>query len=299
MLGAKMAGTSSTEDRLTMRLRARVASLSPALRRVAVYIDANRLEAMTKPATELARALDMSDATVIRAVKALGFSGLPELKRELAASFGKGVSPADNMQRTLSIVEGDLEQAINFVLTAQHEGMSKLLADGVRAKISAAARLLEGVRRIAIFGVGPTAFLASYAGALLVRNGRQCQILHATGGALADQLLHLAECKALLMLAYGRPYREASVTIQEARRLKLPIVLISDSLDQRLARYADITVPAPRGIAEHVALHGATVACLEALIVGIAVADQTNALAALDRLNELRKAIAPPPRRAF
>ncbi|ODT18147.1 MAG: hypothetical protein ABS35_24270 [Kaistia sp. SCN 65-12] len=294
-----MARIAATEDRLTARLKNRLASLSPALRRVAVHIDGNRLDAMTKPATELALALGISDATVIRAVKALGYSGLPELKRELAASFGKGASPADNMQRTLSLVEGDVEQTIDFVLSAQQSGISQLAAEGVRARISSAVRLLEGSPRIAVFGVGPTAFLAEYAAALLARNGRLCHILRATGGALADQLLHLAECKALLIMAYGRAYKEAAVTIEEARRLKLPIVLISDSLDQRLARYADVTVPAPRGATEHVALHGATVACLEALIVGIAAADQANALATLEKLNELRKAIAPASTRAF
>lgn len=283
----------SAQDRLTTRLRSRIDSLTPSLRRVASFIDANRLDAMTKPAAELALAIGTSDATVIRTVKALGFSGLPELKRELAAFFGKGASASDNMQRTLSRVEGDVEGAIDFVLTAQQLSIGQLRSEAIRTKISAAVRMLEGAQRIAVFGIGPTAFLAGYTGLLIARNGRQSHVLDATGGALADQLLQLGECNALLMLAYGRTYKEAAVTIAEARSLKLPIVLISDSLDEGLARYADVIVPAPRGLTEHVALHATTFACLEALILGLAAADQANALARLDKLNELRKAIVP------
>lgn len=52
---------------------------TPALRQVVIYIDTNRLEALTKTAAELAADIGTSDATVIRAVKALGFTGfLPD-----------------------------------------------------------------------------------------------------------------------------------------------------------------------------------------------------------------------------
>ncbi len=285
-------------DRLTARLAERAASLSASSRRVAAYIDAHRVEAMTKTAAELAQAIGTSDATVVRAVQALGFSGLPELKRDLAATFGRGVSPADNMQRTLSIVEGGVERGIDFVLSAQQAGVNQASSHEMRTKLAAAARVLKEPRRIAVFGIGPTAFLAGYAGMMLTRNGKQCHVLTGTGSSLADQLLQLSGCEALLIMAYGRAYGEAAATMEEGRRLKLPIVLISDSLDQSLARHADVIVPAPRGLAEQVALHGTTLACLEALIVGIAAADQRSALATLETLSDFRKAIAPAPKRS-
>ena len=75
------------QDRLTARLEERMAMLSASSQRVAAYIDANRFEALTKSAAELAWAIGTSDATVIRTVQALGFSGLPELKRELAMCY--------------------------------------------------------------------------------------------------------------------------------------------------------------------------------------------------------------------
>ena len=52
---------------------------------------------------------------------------------------------------------------------------------------------------------------------------------------------------------------------EEAERLRLPIVLITDSLETRLARRADVVVPARRGKHERVALHGVTVIVLEAI----------------------------------
>ena len=53
-------------------------------------------------------------------------------------------------------------------------------------------------------------------------------VIDRAGGQIADQLLDLEAGDAVLMLAYGEPYREAEATIAEARRLQLPIVLITD-----------------------------------------------------------------------
>jgi DNA-binding MurR/RpiR family transcriptional regulator len=137
--------------------------------------------------------------------------------------------------------------------------------------------------------------MADYMTILLRRDGRRVRSLNATGIALADQLLDLREGDALLVLAYGRAYPEVVATFAEARRLSLPVVLVSDSLEKKLAKQADVVIPAPRGRAGRVALHGATLVALEALVFGLAAVDRSRAVDALDRLNELREAVRCPP----
>ena len=64
---------------------AQYASLQPAEQRVVRHISRNRLAVLSTSAANLARQVGASDATVIRAVKALGFTGLGELRAALAA----------------------------------------------------------------------------------------------------------------------------------------------------------------------------------------------------------------------
>jgi hypothetical protein len=47
---------------------------------------------------------ETSDATVVRTAKALGFSGLDELRRALADEIRTALSPADRLTRTLGEV---------------------------------------------------------------------------------------------------------------------------------------------------------------------------------------------------
>jgi DNA-binding MurR/RpiR family transcriptional regulator len=187
---------------------------------------------------------------------------------------------------------------VDLVLEAHDEALAALRAPEGRAQIVAAAGVLHPAERIVVFGIGPSATLARYVATLLTRAGRRSLVLDAAGIMLADQLLDLREGDALVVLAYGRAYREVEAVFAEAARLDLPVVLVTDSLEARLASRARLVLPARRGRAERVALHGATLVALEALVLGLAGAGRGEAVATLERLNRLRAAVSlrrPPP----
>ncbi len=280
------------DDGLNKRILSHTAALSPSAYRVAKFINENRAIALASSAAELAKAVGTSDATVVRTVQSLGFGGLAELRQELADSLDQQPStPAGDMRRTLSDVGEDADRAIDLVFDTHVEAVEELRRPEARAKLTDAVAALHRAARIVVFGVGPSAPLAHYAAILLARDGRRARALDATGVALADQLLDLQRDDALLIIAYGRSYQEVAAVFAEARRLRLQTVLITDSLDHKLSRRADVVVPAKRGRAARVALHGATMVTLEALILGLAASDQKRALETLDRLNELRETV--------
>jgi DNA-binding MurR/RpiR family transcriptional regulator len=270
------------------RLRSRDRSLSRAELQVAKFIDQNRATAVACSAAQLAAEVGISDATVVRTAQALGFDGLSELRQALAATLEQRSSPVDNMRRTLADIGQDTERAIDLVLDTHREAIKALQSESTRAKIMAAVSQLHHANRIVVFGIGPSAPLAHYVTILLTRNGRAARTLDATGLGLADQLIDLHQGDALLILAYGRAYREVVATFAEARQLRLPTVLVTDSLDGKLARKAGVVIPAKRGRANRVALHATTLVVLEAIVLGLAASDQTRAMDALQRLNDLR-----------
>ena len=290
---ADSTGGGAGGDLIAARFEAATASMSPALRRVARFITENRTLALASSAAALATRTGTSDATVVRAVQALGFDGLPELRRTMAASLGAPQATlVDAMRRTLDEAGAEPARAVDLVIETQREALDALAAPEARATIRAAIAALHPARRILVFGIGPSASLARYVVLLLRRSGRAARALDATGIELADRLLDLRPGDVLLVLAYGRSYREVVAVFSEARRLGLPLVLVTDSLERSLARHADVVVPARRGRARRVALHGVTLVALEAIALGLAAAQGERAVATLERLNDLRAAIA-------
>jgi DNA-binding MurR/RpiR family transcriptional regulator len=283
----------ATAEPFAERLRELGPGLSPGARRVSRYIADNPAIALGASAADLAERVGTSDATVVRAVQAMGFTGMPELKRALAEALAaKPASPAEAMRRTLGELAQESRQAVDLALDVQREAVDALAEPEARATLRSAVAALHPARRILIFGLGPSAALAGYVAILLGRAGRTARALNASGLALADQLLDLSPGDALMVLAYGRAYREVVAVFGEAKRLGLTIVLVTDSLDRSLAKHADVVVPVRRGRTRRVALHGATLVALEAVVFGLASLDGERALASLDRLNDLRAVIA-------
>ena len=263
-------------------------SLGAAGQRVLGFIAQNPAAALASSALELAAHTGTSDATVIRSVQALGYAGLADLKQALVALLDRNATPADDMRRTLADLDEDATRALDMVLDAHAEALETLRSAGFRAQLAKALPVLHAAERIVVFGIGPSSALARYVAVLLTRGGRRSKCLDATGIMLADQLLDLRAGDVVLALAYGRSYREVMGLFTEARRLRLPIVLVSETADGPLTKSADVVLTIPRGTRQRVALHGGTLVGLEALVLALAAANREQALAALERLNGLR-----------
>jgi DNA-binding MurR/RpiR family transcriptional regulator len=281
-------------DRLLRRAHE---GLGAAGHRVLKFIDENREIVLASSAATLGSYAGTSDATVVRTVQALGFAGLTDLKRAILDSIGTASTPADEMRRTLGELKKSTGRAVDSVLRAHAEGLSVLRSDACRAQIAAGVHALASSNRIAVFGIGPSAALATYVSTLLTRCGRSSRTLNASGSMLADQLLDLRHGDALLILAYGRLYKEVAAVFAEAKRLSLTTVLVTELNDTALAKLADVVIAIPRGRPGQVALHGATLVGLEALVLSLAAVKPNDALGSLENLNRLRRMIDTPEKR--
>lgn len=289
-----MTGTRSfplSQDLFTRHLAARGPLLTDAGRRVAAFIDQNRAAALASSAANLAASTGTSDATVIRTIQALGFTGMGELKRALVDSVSGASTQVEDMRQTLAEVGQNASHAIDLVLQTHSDSLRELQKSHNRDRIAAAVKLLHPAERIVVFGIGPSGPLALYATLLLERAGRPSKAITATGIALADQLLGVKRGDALLALAYGKPYREAIALFTEASRLRLPAVLVTDTPDNLLSQHAKVVVTVQRGRSDRMALHGMTLVALEAVILGLTSANGQQAMTSLTRLTDLREAV--------
>lgn len=273
----------------------RLAAMSPAEQRVARYFQENREEVLIASAAALAEKARTSDATVVRAAKALGFAGLDDLRRALADEIRVSLSPAERLTRTLSEVGGDLSAAFGTTLDIHIRSI-----EGIRRTITPALfeKAVDGIlggRRVALFGLGPSSAIASYFAIQLNRFGLEAITLANTGLLFADDLRRLRAGDLVIMLAYGRVYAELAALLDEIVRLKLRSFLITDTLAAPLRRRVDLVLPVARGRTDLLSMHTGTLGFIEALLVGIAVRRPEQTMAALQALNDAREILAGKP----
>jgi DNA-binding MurR/RpiR family transcriptional regulator len=292
---AKPPEMAASSDRLTAQLQALEGELPPAVLRVAHFLNRNRVAVLANSAAELAAMIGTSDATVVRTVQALGFQGLAELRQSVAATIGDNSAPLSHMHRTLEELtgkSGEAEAASDLVIDTHAESLRGMQDKAARAQIHRAIAALHPVERIVIYAAGPSRPLAEYLCLMLARHGRNAKVIGQGGIGLADDLVDLSAHDGMLVLSYGKPYREVLLTVAEAGILGVPIVLVTDTPNTKIAQAANVIIAARRGRAERVALHGATLIALEALVMGLAVANRGHTMRALARLGTLRAALA-------
>ena len=281
--------------RFDERVSARASAMSPAEQRVARFFRRNREEVLIASASALAEKTGTSDATVIRTARALGFTGMEDLRRTLAEELRENLSPAGRLARTLGEVGDDLAAALDVTLDIHQQALEDLRRDVTPERFSAAVEHMIAARRVFVFGIGPSSAMADYLAIQLERFGIAAVSLTHTGLLLADGLRKLETGDLLMIFAYGRVYRELAALIDRAARCRVATILCTDTLAPKLGDRVDLVLPVARGRADMLSMHTATLGLIEALLVGVAVKRPAETLASLKSLNALRAQLVGAP----
>lgn len=276
-------------DSFAARVAARGDDIAPAERRVALGLLELGAEASVLSAAVLAERLGTSDATIVRTAKALGYTGLAELRRALVAHAN---DPPIGERLRRSLEQAPREELFAAAISNHLAALEALTRNVSAERFQEAVAVLTASARIVWRGVGPSAHLAAYGQLLAERVGKSsCALVH-TGTSFADEMLTLASGDAVVVLAYGRPQSHVRVLFERAGALDLPVVLITDTAGRRLGSAVHTTLECGRGAPGLFASHGTTLVVIEALVLAVAAGDQGAAEKSLETLNNLRAELA-------
>lgn len=294
--GATPSGPSKGERSATLqeRVAARIDSLTATEQRVARYLANHPQEAAFASAEELGRVTGTSDASVVRTAKALGFDGLPELKRSLRDRLEKLLTPASRLSNTLSALGSGPEHALTATLADRVQLIDDIGRIIDPAAFREAVLLVAGAHETVFCGVAGLV-MADYAAFRLNRLGRRARSITDSNAVLVDKLLPLGGDDVVVALAPHRMARETRVVLEHTRRVGAKSILVTETLGEALRGQADITLSVPFGIGDQYGGQVATLVVLESLTVAVAAEDEERSLKAFTLMNELRGQLAGEP----
>lgn len=265
-------------------------SLTKSEQRIASYLLANYDEATFLPAAELAQRLDVSEATVVRFARSIGYDGFPELRRALQGIFRIKVTPATRLQHKLA----ELGSSPGHVLTKMVDMEVQYLAEALHsvqpADFDRAVEIILSAKRLFVFGTGPSRILADLVLIRLRRFGIPVITMTESGRDILEELQLMQPQDVVLATGFHRITGELAAVMDYARSLGCRIIFITDTLGPHFKNKADVILSALRGPVS--TFHSLTVpmTILNALILAVAMARPEESLAALDRLQQMRAA---------
>lgn len=271
-----------------VRLDRAVATLTGRKLRAARFLRANHRTAFAMSVQELARAAEVSEATLVRLARDLGYAGYHELRGALMAEARRQLAPGERFALEPP-AEAASETALR-VARQEVDNINRTVAELDRAALTRAVGRLRRADPAVTVGLGVSALLARIAAYELFQVGVRAHALGRDTLTLAEQIVCLP--RRAVVLAFGfRPYSRQTVdAVRAATRRALPVVAITDDGDAPIARDAEAVLIARTDSVLYTNSLAGPLVVVSALATDLALADKARALA---HVAALERAAAP------
>lgn len=215
--------------------------LARAERRVAEALLANPSLVVEKTITQVARACQTSETTVVRFCRAAGFRGYPDLRLALATELGRDI--ARRREELLTGADIDRDDSLAQLVTKVARTEANAIEDTIRQldldQLDKVVTALVHARRIALFGLGASGFGAQDLQQKLLRIDRMAFVVADPHLALASAAL-LTTGDVAMAWSHSGETRETVAWLAKAREQGATTVAVTNDPHSPLAAQADL-----------------------------------------------------------
>ena len=267
-------------NELVYRIQERYGELRKSERIVADYLRENAGTRLDYSITEFARLIGVSEATVSRVSRALGYQGYPDMKLSLAEGAGSRPSFA-NIPFEIDETDSLITTSGNLVmlLSANMQGTQRLL-DGDRLQRAVAA--LRAARKVVFIGVGGAAAMCEEASHLFMKAGLEVTSYNDSYSQIIAAANVDAQCVMIGISHTGTTMGVANA-LTLARENGATTISITNDPDSAVGKAASITFATWQSSTPQVPLYGdflegriSQLFLIDVLYLGLLFTDRTN-----------------------
>lgn len=264
--------------------------MTPAERRVARFLASMPHDQLIfATGDDLGRLTKTSDATVVRAARRLGYTGLPHLKREAGQHLATTVAPQESLSRRLAALGPDLSASATRIFADAAEGLEMTLASLDIEALQRAIKVLTHARSSFVYGYGSSELPAQHLARSLNRRGNLAYASGLTGLDLADDLIRIRRDDAVVIFQPARLLEDIDVLVEHAAAVGCRTIFIGgEALAERYERQVEVTLLALDTSASLSVESLSMVVLGDVLAYGLSQVDPDLALRTREQLTDLR-----------
>lgn len=262
--------------------------LTKSERRIANYLNQNQDEVAFLSAGEIAERLQLSEATMVRFARTLGFESYPAMRTALQEDFRLRLTHSARLRSRLDDLRSDGD-IFERVVASEIDYLTEALQTLDRNAFNAAVELLRTHQRVFVFGLGPSVSLVELLEIRLTRSARHVIPLKNSGKEMLEPMLLMNGNDLLIAIGFFNMTPNLQMVLDYANEHKTPVILVTDTLDAMVDNKADVVLKAQRGPIS--AFHSLTVpmTIINTLLLALSSVDQEKVMTNLDKLDQLRE----------
>lgn len=261
--------------------------LTKSEKRIANFIRKNQDESSFLSAAEVAQRLDLSEATIVRFARTVGYPSYPALRSHLQDHFRQRITHSSRLRSRLN----DLREAGDIferLAVTEIDYLSQALGMVNRSSLQQAASQIKAHKRIFVFGLGPSISLVDLLEIRLRRFGKDVVPLTSSGRELLESLLCLKADDLLFVICFFDQNPALQLLLDYARNTGSTIIMLTDTLESVLGDAADVVISAQRGPVGEFHSLVVPMTIINAILLTIASEEQETIMPILDKLDALR-----------
>jgi DNA-binding MurR/RpiR family transcriptional regulator len=261
--------------------------LTKSEKRIANYLRKNQEESAFLAAGEIAVRLGLSEATLVRFARSLGFSSYPAMRTVLQEAFRRRVTHSARLRGRLDDLRqgGDIFERL---VVSEMDYLTQALETVDRQALQKSVELLQSCEHIYVYGLGPSISLADLMEIRLRRFGRQVIPLTTAGREMLEPLMLMKANDLLFMICFFDISPTQNLVLDYANEVNCKVIILTDTLGSIIGNKADIVLAARRGpMAE---FHSLVVpmTIINTILLALANEDKDQVMENLDKLDQLR-----------
>ena len=257
-------------------------------KRIAQFINQNQDDVAFLSAGEIADRLQISEATVVRFARTLGFDSYPGMRVALQDGFRHRLTHSARLRSRLQDMHegGDIFERL---VASEIDYLTESLQTLDRNALNSAVELLRTHQRIFVFGLGPSISLVDLLEIRLTRSARHVIPLSNSGREMLEPMLLMNSSDLLIAIGFFNMTPNLKIVLDHANQHKTPVILVTDTLGPMVGDKADVVLAARRGPVS--SFHSLTVpmTIINALLLALTAVDQEKIMTNLDNLDQLRE----------
>lgn len=236
------------------RVRAALPRLHPTERRLADFVLNFPGELASYTATELAHLANVSNATVTRFVRKIGYSGYEEARQHVRAERQTGAA--------LYLVGARSGEPGDLVARHAEQGSANLVATFgaiAEAEIDAIADRMLGARRVWIVGFRTSRAFAQYLGWQVLQAIEAVSVIPGAGETLGEHIAGIGREDCVVVFGLRRRPAKLDAVLDQIVRTGASVVSITDESaphDPKVAWHLRCRTAAPGPLFNHVSVIG-------------------------------------------
>jgi len=265
----------------------KVESLNGAQLRLGHYLQNDSSALLVSNVNDLAQAVGVSKATVVRFAKNLGYAGFPEFKRDIQKEMRRKLRAADRMKETFAEL-GDDENIFAKLIKRDIQLLQETLQSASFSDFQKAVELILNARKVYLIGLNASMALACILHFRLNRMKKDSHWILLTGGtSLLEQLSFMERQDALIAVDFLQVPSEVQTALHHAKKVGASLLGITDFPTSPIAKAATVCLFAKRGLHSSVNSLTPAFSLVNALAIAVGWAKKADSIKALTDLDIL------------